>query len=353
MPESCFYPSRMDSALSHALFGLPVGARVREFEIISVLGSGKSSLTYKAYDHQLSRLMVIKEYLPAGMARRSGDTFMVEALPDRADLFKHGLKRFLAEGQYMGKFQHRVFREALQLFMENGTAYIIMPYYEGNTLRKLVREGWRVSELGELLVIILPVLSGIFLLHQNNYCHCDITPNNVLIRDNDSPILLDFGGVQKKGVSADRPIIDLAPGFAAKEQYESVDILGPWTDIYAISALSYYIVTGSIPDVSVSRIVHDSLKPLSSFATSELPFNVLKVIDKGLAVEVDDRYDDIASFAIALKNAITETLMKSTNPIVDEKMSVEKALASFTPRHQRVLENAAELRHQLQAYAEV
>jgi serine/threonine protein kinase len=332
---------------SHVLSGLPPGARVHEFEVVSVLGSGKSSLTYKAHDHSLKLPRTIKEYLPAGMARRSPTSLAVEALPDKAESFKHGLKRFLAEGRHMGQFQHRVFREAIQLFLENGTAYIVMPYYEGKTLRKLVREGWRVKDLGEFLVIILPILAGIESLHKNDYCHCDITPNNILIRYKAPLIILDFGAVQPKGVTKERPIIDLAPGFAAIEQYESTGIVGAQTDIYAISALSYYILTGIIPDTSVSRILHDSMKPLVEFSISGLPISVLEVIDRGLSVESENRYQSIESFARSLRIAIEMMIAESPNPIVREMLSANPTI-TFTPQQKEILGYVSELRTQFQ-----
>jgi len=348
MVKAGHYPHR-SGVPPRTLSELPAGARVREFEIVSVLGSGKSSLTYKAHDHSLNLPRAIKEYLPAGIVTRA-DYDSVEVFSGKREQYEKGLRRFLAESRYMAQFRHRVFCEAIQFIVENGTAYIVMPYYKGKTLRKLVREGWRVKNIGELLMIILPILNGIILLHMNNYCHCDIAPNNVLISA--GPILLDFGAVQQNGVvSVDRPIIDLAPGFAAIEQYEKTELLGPWTDIYALSALSYYAVTGIIPDVSISRIAHDSLKPLSSFATPELPYNVLEVFDQGLEVEPEDRYESIAEFAIDLKEALIETLMMTANPIAREAQSIEQALASFTPLHKEIIENAQELREKLQVGA--
>jgi serine/threonine protein kinase len=333
--------------ISHVLSGLPPGACVREFEVVSVLGSGKSSLTYKAHDHSLKLPRTIKEYLPVGMARRSSTSLAVEALPDTAESFKLGLKRFLAEGQHMAQFQHRVFREAIRILNENGTAYIVMPYYEGKTLRKLVSEGWRVNELGEFLLIILPILAGIELLHKNNYCHCDITPDNILMRDKAPLIILDFGAVQLQGVTEDRPIIDLSPGFAAKEQYESTGIVGAHTDIYAISALSYYILTGIIPDTSISRILHDSMKPLTEFAISGLPISVLEVIDRGLSVEPENRYQSVESFARSLRIAIEMMMAESPNPIAREMLSANSTI-TFTLQQQEILEYVRELRAQFQ-----
>jgi serine/threonine protein kinase len=329
------------------LCGLPKGARLREFEILSVLGGGKTSLVYRAQDHNLGRPAAIKEYLPAGIAYRHAHA-QVEVPPDRSEAFAHGLKRFFTEGQNMTKFRHPVFREALQLFTENGTAYIVMPYHDGRTLREMVRDDWSVADIGSLLSIILPLLTGLSMLHQAGYYHCDISADNVLIRDDGAPVLLDFGAMRRKDSTAEeRPITELAPGFAAKEQYEENGEIGAVTDIYALSALAYYIVTGIIPDLSFSRVAHDLLKPLASFATPELPAEVLGVIDRGLAPGPQARFRDIASFVKALEIATQHAMLQSGGPLAREMMSIDAAASSFSTKQRGLLQSIWGLREHL------
>jgi len=333
------------------LSALPEGSSLQGFEILSVLGGGKASLVYKAYDHGLDRLVVIKEYLPVGIACRSS-SYSVEIQPGKNELFAQGLERFIHEARHMAKFKHSVFRDVEQLISGNGTAYIVMTYHEGKTLRRMVGEGWRINNLEDLLSIILPLLSGISILHKNNFCHCDISPNNILILNNNAPILLDFGAVQRQGESTEnRPITELAPGFAAKEQYETGGKLGAWTDIYAISALIYYIVTGVIPDLSYSRVSYDSLRALTNFSIPDLPCSVRKIIDIGMAVEPQNRFKDLEAFTSALKGVIEKAVEESDKPVAHKMMSVGASISSFSPRQREILQYVSELRTQFQSDA--
>ena len=325
---------------------LPKGTRLQNFEILSTLGGGRNSLVYQAYDHLLGMSVVIKEYLPAGIAHRL-DSCLVEIVPDRNEQFKQGQERFINEARSMTSVRHPVFRDALQLFTENNTAYIVMPYHEGKTLRKMVRDGWHVKDLGDLLAIILPIISGISLLHSEGYCHCDISPNNVLIRSNGSPILLDFGAVQRQGKAPEfRHITDLATGFAAKEQYEDGGELGAWTDIYGLSALTYYIVTGAIPDQSMSRITFDSLKALANFSNTDLPACVLEVFDKGLAVEPQGRFESIGVFAGAIESAAQKAVSQSSESYFRKVLSLDSNFSELSSQQRSILQHAAELRKQ-------
>ncbi|MDR1227893.1 MAG: serine/threonine protein kinase [Azoarcus sp.] len=331
----------------HALSELAVGARLRtDFEIAEVLGGGKTSLVYRAHDRALGREAVIKEYLPSGLAYR--DRQQVNVLPDKREPFREGLKRFFAEAQVMTRFAHAVLRGVWQCFKENGTAYIVMPFYSGNTVRQKVHDNLHAKDLVELFSIIFPLLEGVSVLHKERCLHLDISPDNVLVRENGMPILLDFGAVSRFGSAGEgRPLIDLTPGFAAKEQYNAADELGAWTDIYAISALAYYLVTGIIPGVAISRIVHDSLKPLTSHCTDAFPASVLDVFDRGLAIDPSERFRDITSFTLALQNAVQAVLAQSSNPAASGILSADEAVLSMPPRIRNVMDASWTLRRQL------
>jgi serine/threonine protein kinase len=132
---------------AQTLSELSKGVCIQGYEIISVLGGGKTSLVYKAPDHHLDRPIAIKEHLPTSSARRS--RLQVEPLPGKQEQSAQRLMRFVNEARCMSNFRHSVFCEAIQLIQDSGTAYIIRPYYEGNILRKMVRDNWRVRDLGK------------------------------------------------------------------------------------------------------------------------------------------------------------------------------------------------------------
>lgn len=327
---------------------LPPGTRLRGFEIVSVLGGGKASLVYKAFDHALGRDVALKEYLPSRWVRRA-DHRQVVILAGKQEPFGKGLARFRIEARVMTTFSHPVLRGIWQYIKENGTEYIIMPFHAGKTLRQKVHEGWRIQDLAELFGIVFPILEGVSVLHKAGYCYLGVSPDDILIREsNEAPLLMDFGAARpSNGENEDSPIIELTPGFAAKEQYEDGGILGAWSDIYAVSALVYYMVTGIIPEASFSRIANDSLNPLVCHGTHELPARVLEVFDKGLAVAPENRFRDIASFVRALEISMQEVLKQSTSPYIDGIMATHEVLTSFPPRIKSAINASWALRGQL------
>ena len=186
------------------------------------------------------------------------------------------------------------------------------------------------------------------MLHQAGYYHCDISADNVLIRNDGAPVLLDFGAMRRRDSTAEeRPVAELAPGFAAKEQYEENGEIGAETDIYALSALGYYIVTGNIPDLSFSRVVHDPLKPLASFATPGLPAEVLGILDRGLSPDPQERFGDIASFVKALETATQHAMLQSGGPLAREMMSIDAAASLFSTKQRWLLQSIWGLREHL------
>jgi non-specific serine/threonine protein kinase len=327
---------------------LPPGTRLRDFEIVSVLGGGRTSLVYQAYDSVFERRVTLKEYLPAAYAARD-ERLRLVALPGKSDAFDEGLRRFIAEARAMPKFHHASLSYAYQLFRENGSAYIVMPYYPGQTLRAKVRDGWRATGIGDLFVIVLPILEGLSRLHQAGYCHCGVSPDNLLIQDDGDPLLLDFGAIQKPGeFFGERAVDSLAPGFAALEQYGNDDYdIGAWTDIYAVSAVVYYLVTGLAPVMAPSRATDDALAPLAGFAAADLPARLLEVFEQGLAVSPRERFMSIEAFSHALDAGVREAMAHTspaTRAAAGEILSMAVAALSHSPGARRILRSLLSLR---------
>ncbi|MDR1662265.1 MAG: serine/threonine protein kinase [Azoarcus sp.] len=284
---------------------LPVGTRLQEYLIRSVVGEGGFGIVYLVHDTMLDCDMAIKEYLPASLAARSGT--QVEVRTDKRELFVKGMRRFVNEAHILTRFKHPALVSVLRLMEANGTAYMVMPFYRGKTLREKVREGFRAKTTEDLFSQLLPVLNGLKQIHSVSCYHLDISSDNILLLENGAPVLLDFGAARHTELSGEDPTtIILKPGFAPIEQYSSDDgelVIGPWTDIYAISAVAYLLVTGAMPAVSVARIMKDTVKPLASFATLELPASVLKVIDAGLTVKPRGRPQNVEVYVQALLKA--------------------------------------------------
>ena len=329
---------------------LPAGTRRQGYEIRAVLGGGQRSLVYKAYDVMLDRYVALKEYLPVALATRDENRQLV-TLPGKDEAFNAGFKRFVAEAQVMTQFYHCALRGAYQVFMDAGSAYIVMPYSPGQTLRARVQDDWRTAGIGDVLMIVLPLLEGLALLHRAGYCHGGVSPENILIRDNGDPLLLDFGAAQRAGEFLDRPETDLTPGFAALEQYRDNGhdlCVGPWTDVYGISAVIYYLVTGILPPEAMARVAHDPLRPLAGFARDDLPAFLLEIIDQGLAVAPQDRFAHIDAFATALDCAVQKAFASSpATPAMSEIVSVVTAVSAYSPRARKILQSTWSLREQI------
>jgi len=302
---------------------LPAGTRLQEYEIHSVIGEGGFGIVYLAYDNMLGREVAIKEYLPITHAVRLEDGRVEARLPAKREVFEKGLQSFVSEAKILAKFKHPALVEVLRFWEANGTAYMVMPYYRGKTLRAMIRAGYRAETTETLFSLLLPLLEGLQQIHGVGCYHRDISPDNIMVLENGAPVLLDFGAARHVLVNENDPTtIILKPGFAPIEQYSEEETpehaQGPWTDIYALSAVAYQLVTGTMPVISVARIIRDPLKPLTGFASPTLPAALLAVIDEGLAVKPRERPQSITIFTAALRKAARQTASTETQPVADD-----------------------------------
>lgn len=285
---------------SDHLNALPVGFRFEEHEIIRVLGSGGFGITYLGYDHNLDKAVAIKEYLPNDLAvRQDGATVLPKSSADRED-FEWGLERFLDEARILAKFDHRNIIKVHRFFRAHETGYILMEYAEGKTLSELLKEKHKLSE-DELWAILEPLLKGLKVVHKNKYLHRDIKPGNIIIRDDGSPVLIDFGSARQALGAKSRSITAIvSPGYAPLEQYSVRGNQGPWTDIYALGAVAYKCLTGKIPPDATVRIKDDPYIPVHEASEAAKPSHFLKAVDIALAPDPDDRPKDITDWLALL-----------------------------------------------------
>ncbi|MCL2590497.1 MAG: serine/threonine protein kinase [Betaproteobacteria bacterium] len=295
---------------------LPIGTGLEEYVIQSVVGEGGFGIVYLAHDTFLGREVAIKEYLPGSLAARGAGLQVEVRQADKRELFMKGMRRFVNEAHILAMFRHPALVSVMRFLETNGTAYMVMPFYRGKTLREMVRNGFRAKTTEDLFSILLPVLEGLSQIHSVDCYHLDISSDNILILENGAPVLLDFGAARHTELSGgDSTTIILKPGFAPVEQYGSDDselVLGPWTDIYAISAVAYLLVSGVMPPVSVTRIMKDSLKPAVNYASPDLPVGILKIIDAGLTVRPSGRPKTVKAYLQSLLNAAEDFVPSTT-----------------------------------------
>lgn len=285
---------------------LAPGTRLGEFVIRSVIGRGGFAIVYLATDELLGREVALKEYLPESLACRASDVSVRLKSPRDADTFSAGLSSFINEARLLGQFDNASLVKVYRFWQENGTAYMVMPYYRGPTLKQELSRRATPPDERWLRSIIDPLLDALETLHANHCYHRDIAPDNILLVNGSNPVLLDFGAARR--VIEDRAktlTVILKPGYAPVEQYGEAEGLtqGAWTDIYAVGAVIHAAITGKPPPPSSSRAARDSMQPLSVIARGRYSEAFLRAIDRALAVHPDDRPQSIAEFRKELGRA--------------------------------------------------
>ncbi|TRX76778.1 protein kinase [Pseudomonas mangiferae] len=308
---------------------LPAGTRLHEFNLQATLGEGGFSIVYAAHDTQLHRDVAIKEYMPAAFASRvDGTQVKLRAERHRAT-FEAGLRSFIDEARLLAQFKHRALVEVLRFWEENGTAYMAMPRYSGRTMRHVLKEYDLQCDERWLRSIFAPILDVLELLHAHNVFHRDIAPDNILIQDDGTPVLLDLGSARRVlGDMQHALTVVVKPGYAPIEQYaEDLSVpQGPWTDIYAVGAVLYYAVTGSAPVASVSRMMKDTLEPLAKSARPGYSLEFLRAIDQTLALQPGARPQSIAELRALLG---MNTMTWSVTPLGN----LHQKSSSAAPQH--------------------
>ena len=234
---------------------LKKGAMLNEYRLDGVLGVGGFGVTYLALDTHLDKKVVIKEFLPNEIAiRQEGTTVLPKSSSDKEG-FEWGLDRFLQEAKVLAKFNHPNIVKVSRFFKENGTAYFVMDYEEGEDLESYIKQRGGTLEEDEIKQIMLPILDGLREVHSHDFLHRDIKPGNIYIRKNGSPMLIDFGASRYALSSKSKSLTQmLTPGYAPIEQYSSdASKQGAYTDIYAIGAVMYKMISAQTPAESQDR----------------------------------------------------------------------------------------------------
>jgi serine/threonine protein kinase len=286
---------------------LSPGTRLDEFEIVRVLGTGGFGIVYLARDHVLLREVAIKEYMPAALAGRGEAASVSLRSQGFADTFARGLESFLSEARLLASFDHRSLVKVHRFWRGNGTAYMAMQYYAGQTLKDARLHMSAAPDEAWLDAFIEALLGVLDLLHGHGVYHRDVSPDNILLLDDGRPVLLDLGSARR--AMADGPqsfTAHLKPQFAPIEQYaEEAGGMrqGPWTDLYALGATLYFVLTGRAPTPSVVRAVRDVLPSLASQSGSTFAHvrpRLLATVDWTLALAPEQRPQSVLCVRRAL-----------------------------------------------------
>jgi serine/threonine protein kinase len=285
-------------APSENLLALPDGTElVGDYRIKRVLGAGGFGITYLADEKALARLVTIKEYFPADFAARQATNASPRSKEVAGD-YQWGLDRFIEEAQTLARFDHPNVVRVHRYFRANNTAYMVLHFEEGGSFKSWLKGLKRAPRQAELDNMVAPLLDALEIIHKANFLHRDIAPDNIMVRRDGSPVLIDFGSARGQIASHSRTVSALVkPGYSPYEQYATTtSSQGPWTDIYALGATLYHALTGKRPPDAPSRMLSDEYVPASEAALSSYRSGFLRAIDKALRLEVGERPQSIAEW---------------------------------------------------------
>lgn len=275
---------------------LPVGFNLFEYRIDSVLGQGGFGITYLATDVHLNVKVAIKEYLPGDFAQRASDKSVTPRWPEDREFYQHGLDSFLVEARTLATFRHSNIVRVARFFEAHRTAYMVLEYERGRALKAWWPTHNDLPEQ-ELLTLLQPLLDGLGLVHESGYLHRDIKPDNIYVRREDgSLVLLDFGAARQTVGDPQEVANVITPGYAPIEQYKGGE-QGPWTDIYALGATLYWMITGKKPPAAVDRSnTLDPMVPAEEAGKGRYSVEFLRAVDWALKIDAKDRPQDVQEF---------------------------------------------------------
>lgn len=260
-----------------------------------VLGEGGFGITYLGIDMNLGLKVAIKEYYPAGFVSRTSQSATVAPYSGtNGEYFTAGLDKFLAEARALARFHDlESIVEVRDFFRENGTAYIIMEFIEGMTLSQaLEKQNGRMAS-DYVFNLMEPVILALQQVHKSGLIHRDISPDNIMLDEKGRMKLLDFGAARQFDSRKTMSVM-LKPGYAPIEQYQTSGHFGPWSDVYALCATIYKLITGAMPIESLERLVEDTLAPPSLLGADIDPGREA-VLMQGLAVRKEERFSNMSA----------------------------------------------------------
>ena len=293
--EHCGFDERKYDFPQHHM--RPFTILAGKYLIGKAIGEGGFGITYIGIDLELEARVAIKEYYPQGAAARdsrTNDGTVRSYSENTRTFFEEGREKFINEARTIAKFRELPeIVGVIEFFRENQTAYIVMEYLDGQTLKQYLKANGGKIPADELLCMMKPLISSLGKIHRQGLIHRDISPDNIMLMKDGSIKILDFGGardfISQNGKSLS---VMVKHGYAPEEQYRSHGDQGPWTDVYALCATMYRCITGKIPPEALDRLYQDELKQISSFGVN-CPKYIEQAITKGLNVRKDGRYQSM------------------------------------------------------------
>ena len=320
---------------------LPKGYLLKNYEIKSVLGAGGFGVTYLARDVHLETEVVIKEFLPQEFSTREVGRHSVIPYTDAKEnsTYEYLLKKFLKEAQILASIKHPNVVRVFSFFEENNTAYFVMDYISGESLKSYIERKKNINE-SEILSIVLPLLEGLKEVHRNNYLHRDIAPDNIYLRENGMSMLIDFGAAKNATRQESTSLASIVKsGYSAPEQYTSNAKQTNATDIYAIGSVLYSMISGKVAPESTIRqmaILNDESDPLedvrkSSNYSKKYSKKLLETIHKAMQIRGKDRFQDVTSIQESIYAGVHSNSSQAKQIVKEKKNWTKKLTYTLLP----------------------
>lgn len=313
---------------------------IGRYVIQKVLGQGGFGITYLGIDKLYGNKVAIKEYYPQKIAMRKAqyeDVVTVTSIEEKNN-YNKGKKRFLDEAQVMARFnKNEGIVKILDFFEANNTAYIVMEYLEGITLKQYLGK-YGVIQFRNLIEMMLPLREALIEIHSQGLIHRDISPDNIMVQHNGKLKLMDFGAARDYTESGNKSLtVILKPGYAPPEQYQTHGVQGPWTDIYALCATIYKCLTGITPPDAIARVMDDKFKEPDQL-DGKLSPDIKKILWKGMNIFPEERYQDIVEFGEDVYDALF-TPEENKKLDLDNEKNIDEDLDSPDKDNESVLED--------------
>ena len=279
---------------------LAEGTQLENYRVLRLLAHGGFSFVYLAHDENDSPV-AIKEYLPATLALRTNGAPYPNIPEENAATFKYGMKCFFEEGRALAHLSHPNVVRVLNFFRANETVYLVMRYERGRTLQQHIQS--RRGEIEEAWIrkTFVELLNGLREVHSNKLLHLDIKPGNVYIRNDGTPVLIDFGAARQtlteEGIKLPPTY---TPGFASPEQHSSREQLGPWSDVYSVGATMYACLAGTPPQAANARLEKDTLVPARRAWAGRYSAELLDTVDWCMRLDHLERPQSVFALQKAL-----------------------------------------------------
>ena len=284
----------LSDASDDHLAALPRGTMLFEYRVDAVLGHGGFGITYLAEDTLLNEAVAIKEFFPSHTAIRTGDQSAKARSSRDADAFRQGVDSFLNEARIIARFRHSNIMQVRRFFEAHGTGYMVLDFVHGRSLEAALADGPLPEP--HVRTILSGIVDGLAALHDRAILHRDLKPRNIILRQDGSPVLIDFGAARDFGFRHSTTITQIvSPNYSSPEQYGVGPQQGPWSDYYSLGAILYRSVTGIVPNDALRRLRADPLEPASTLAAGRYDPALLRLVDTLLSVEAEARPRDAAA----------------------------------------------------------